>query len=194
MREKLPELALEAASVVFAVLLALAVDEWRENRSRRELAERARIAILQEVRANRAELTETRRDHVALMARLGTRTRQPGSDSSVALEVNFSISLLTSAAWQTAQVTQAVHLLDYDWTSRVARLYELQALYNETQRRLADRITDLGDLAGSDPQPQRIIELVRTPLQVVIRLEDALIGEYSALLRGGGSAGRAGPR
>jgi hypothetical protein len=48
LREKLPELLLEAVSVVFAVLLALAVDEWREPRSRNTLA--ARASILEEIR------------------------------------------------------------------------------------------------------------------------------------------------
>jgi hypothetical protein len=67
LREKLPELLLEAASVVFAVLLALAVDEWRETRSRNALAARARASILEEIRGNATELRNTRDNNRALL-------------------------------------------------------------------------------------------------------------------------------
>jgi hypothetical protein len=39
---KLPELALEAAMVVFAVLVALGVEGWNDERQMREFADRAR--------------------------------------------------------------------------------------------------------------------------------------------------------
>ena len=52
LRDKLPELLIEAGSVAFAVLLALFVDQWRENRSNIQLAERAEESIMAEVRNN----------------------------------------------------------------------------------------------------------------------------------------------
>lgn len=45
MRWKLAELATEALMVVFAVLVALGVEEWREERRLRTFAERARAAV-----------------------------------------------------------------------------------------------------------------------------------------------------
>src|SRR5262245_21855151 len=70
LRDKLPELLLEAASVVFAVLLALAVDEWRETKSQKALAARARASILEEIRGNESELRDARDKNHALMQRI----------------------------------------------------------------------------------------------------------------------------
>src|SRR5262245_21856053 len=70
LRDKLPELLLEAASVVFAVLLALAVDEWRETQSQKALAARARASILEEIRGNESELRNTRDKNRALLQRI----------------------------------------------------------------------------------------------------------------------------
>ena len=46
-------LLLEAFSIVFAVVLALGVDEWRETRHLEEKAQKAHAHILEEVRSNR---------------------------------------------------------------------------------------------------------------------------------------------
>ena len=45
MRRKLPELFLEATMIFFAVVLALAAEEWRESRDRLELADRALYTV-----------------------------------------------------------------------------------------------------------------------------------------------------
>lgn len=45
-------LALEAALIVLSVLLALAVDSWRESREQRELAQRSLTGFIDEARYN----------------------------------------------------------------------------------------------------------------------------------------------
>ena len=57
-------------SVMFAVLLAFAVDQWREDRSNTELAARARASILAEIAANRSELLDSRSQHDNLRQQL----------------------------------------------------------------------------------------------------------------------------
>jgi hypothetical protein len=59
-RQKLPEILIDAGSIVLAILLAFAVDEWRERRSQQALAERARRTIVLELKANQSELRLTR--------------------------------------------------------------------------------------------------------------------------------------
>ena len=45
--------------VVFAVTVALAVEEWREERQLQEFADRARAGVIAEVRANIDEFERT---------------------------------------------------------------------------------------------------------------------------------------
>ena len=57
--ERLPEIVIEALFMLVAVVLAFAVEEWREERELDGLAAEARGAILQEVTSNREELIES---------------------------------------------------------------------------------------------------------------------------------------
>ena len=56
LREKLPEIVIEAGSVVLALLLALAVNQWNERQQENERAAIAHNAILAELRSNRQEI------------------------------------------------------------------------------------------------------------------------------------------
>jgi hypothetical protein len=102
LRGKLPELLLEVVSVVFAVLLALGVDEWRDARARRDLAERALAAVAGEIRSNADELRETAPAHAALRERTARTLATLDGEGRVDLAVDYGIPLLTSAAWRTA--------------------------------------------------------------------------------------------
>ena len=142
LREKLPEIALEGLFVVFAILLALAADEWRDNRQNAEIAERALEGIETEMLANRMELLESRGPNLELLERLGAAVAGETVDGD--LNVQFEYSLLSSAAWQTAQVTQAIHYADYNLVQQVARLYDLQDLFAESQRGMVQQMTGMG--------------------------------------------------
>ena len=104
-KNKLPELILEAAFVVFAVLLALGVDEWRENRTNQKLADRTRDNIIEEIHANYLELISTRSLHDSLLVQLENDLIDLENNSIIEIDVGFSVSLLSSAAWHTAQMT-----------------------------------------------------------------------------------------
>lgn len=180
LRDKLPELLLEAASVVFAVLLALAVDEWRETRSREALADHARLSILEEIRSNQTELRNTRDNNRALLQRIEQALPRVMEQRETSLEFNFEIALLSSAAWNTAQTTQAANHLDFDWVKRVAKIYELQGLYLTSQSAVVDRISGISEILGDDPR--RMLNIIAERLRVALRIQDSLLEEYGKIL------------
>jgi AcrR family transcriptional regulator len=181
LREKLPELLLEAASVVFAVLLALAVDEWRETRSRNALAERARASILEEIRGNESELRRTQDKNRALLQRIEETLARGRQGPEMSLEFNFQIALVSSASWHTAQMTQAASLLDFDWARRVSKVYEFQDLYVTSQSVVVDRISGISEILEDDPR--RMLTIIADRLRVNLRLQDSLLEEYGKILR-----------
>lgn len=187
LRDKLPELLLEAASVVFAVLLALAVDEWRETKSQKALAARARASILEEIRGNEAELRGTRDKNRALLQRIEETLPRIKQEPETSLEFNFQIALLSSASWHTAQMTQAASLLDFDWLRRVSKVYELQELYATSQSAVVDRIGGISEILEDD-EPQRMVTIIAERLRVALRIQDSLLEEYAKILgsTGGG--------
>lgn len=189
LRDKLPELLLEAASVVFAVLLALAVDEWRETKSRKDLAARARASILEEIRSNESELRNTRDNNRALLQRIEETLPGVKQKREASLEFHFEIALLSSASWHTAQMTQAASFLDFDWVRRVSNVYELQELYVTSQSAVVDRISGISEILEDDPQ--RMLTIIAERLRVALRIQDSLLEEYAKIL--GSTGGRLSP-
>ncbi|MES1242908.1 MAG: hypothetical protein ABUT39_14935 [Acidobacteriota bacterium] len=182
LREKFPELLVEAASVVFAVLLALAVDEWRENRSHKELAEHARTGILEEIRSNESELRNSRQANRALLRQVEEALLRIQERRDTSLQFNFQIALLSSAAWNTAQVTQAASFLDFDWLRRVSKVYELQGVYVTSQAAVVDRISSISEIL--EDNPRRMLTIISERLRVTLRIQDSLLEEYGKILAG----------
>ena len=188
LREKLPELLLEAGSVVFAVLLALGVDEWRERRDQEALAERARASILEEVRANREELRGTLEPNRALLrkieAALPRLAEDPGArieeGSDVQLAITYQVALLSSASWRTAQMTQAAHFLDFDWVTRVSRVYDQQDLYLTNQSGVVELISSMAEIEEDDPH--RMFTIIAHRLKINTAMQETLLARYARLL------------
>jgi hypothetical protein len=171
-RRKLPQLLLEAASVVFAVLVALAVDEWRQDRENVQLAQRALGGIASEIRSNLGELDDARDANRAMLVVLDSALT---SETPQGFGVHFEYALLSSAAWQTSQVTQAIHFVDYGLVQRIARVYDLQTLFVESQRGLVDQMS--GTAGVDDP-----VAPLRRRLEVLMELEAGLTDVYREIL------------
>lgn len=172
MRRKLPELLLEAVSVVFAVLVALGVDEWRQDRENLRLAHRALTGIAAEIQGNLGELDGAREANQAMLEQLEAAV---SSESPQSFGVQFEYALLSSAAWQTSQVTQAIHFVDYGLVQRIARVYDLQTLFVEGQRGLVEQMSvGLGPESPLAPLQRR--------LEVLSLLEAGLTQSYRDIL------------
>jgi hypothetical protein len=171
-RRKLPGLLLEAASVVFAVLVALAVDEWRQEREDLQLAHRALTGIAAEIRSNLGELDEARDANRAMLEQLEAVL---ASEAPRSFGVQFAYSLLTSAAWQTSQVTQAIHFVDYGLVQKIAQVYDLQMLFVEGQRGLVEQMS-----VGAGPDDP--LAPLQRRLEVLRDLETGLIESYREVL------------
>ena len=141
LREKTPEILIEAASVVVALLLAFAANAWHQHAEDARLAARARAGIVAELQSNRAQLGVSRGSVSHAIERLHNAigSLDAGHElnrSPVAIISPFSPLLPSSAAWSTAQATGTVGNFDYAWTLQVAKVYEMQALFLSAQQRV----------------------------------------------------------
>jgi predicted house-cleaning noncanonical NTP pyrophosphatase (MazG superfamily) len=151
------------------------VDEWRETRSRNALAARARASILEEIRSNETELRNTRDNNRALLRTTEEALSRIVQKRDASLQFHFEIALLSSAAWNTAQMTQAANYLDFDWLRRVSDVYELQGLYLTSQSAVVDRISGISEILEDDPR--RMLTIVAERLQVALKVQDSLLEE-----------------
>ncbi|MFO7587505.1 MAG: hypothetical protein R6X22_05475 [Gemmatimonadota bacterium] len=124
-RGRLPELLIGATFVFLAVLPALVADEWRERRDREELAERALVGIVDEIRSNRDRLLADAERNRAPLAGLREylRAREEGEEPEE-LSADYKVALTSSAAREAARMSQAVQSTDLEVVRELARLPE----------------------------------------------------------------------
>jgi len=179
---RLPEILIEALLLVLAVVLAFAVEEWREERELEGRAEEARLAILQEITRNRDELFESRQQMddaiAALEASLAAATQ--GAPEQRELSVNLELALLSSAAWRTAQTTEASRRMDYAWMLRISQVYELQAMFQEAQWATVEALVTL-KATGEDSAEAAASRALLGRIRLLRSLGKALEDDYASI-------------
>ncbi|HEX5124463.1 MAG TPA: hypothetical protein VFV97_14565 [Rhodanobacteraceae bacterium] len=173
--EKLPEILIEAGSVVFALLLALALSQWNERRELRERGEDVRAAIRAELAENRTEIEAARPALAGI--RKDLRDAIAGSEAAQhKLSVDLGVSLLSSAAWHAALATRATQTIDFKWMTKVAKIYELQDNYLHVQTAAVDQLTSIP--AGGDKDSKAIASTLIARFDGLAQLADGLAKAY----------------
>lgn len=180
-QRKLGALVAEASMVVFAVLVALAVDEWREDREVAAQVARAQAGVEAELRANQAEFrsgyasVQAMFDSVSSMAARMQR-------GEVILEGNLGGNLpeFSDAAWETARVTGTLAHMPYEWVLRTARVYEVQALARQAQSQV---LSSLGGVVARGLQLDLLLDL-QGELFIALQIYASLAERYDEVLGG----------
>jgi hypothetical protein len=173
--DKLPEILIEAASVVFALLLALALNQWNERRELDERGDAVRAAIRAELAENRNEIASARPNLLEIRKHL--RDVIDGKEAAAhELTVNLGVSLLSAAAWHAALATQASETIDFKWMTRVAKIYELQDNYLHVQAAAVDQLTSIP--AGGDRDAKAIAASLIARVDGLAQLADGLTKAY----------------
>lgn len=181
LRARLPDLLVEAVFIVLAVFAALAADEWRERKGREDLAERALQGIVHEIRANRQELVRNEEPNRKRLERLteDLRRMREGAEPDE-LSIDYKVALTSTAAWEAARMSQAVHYMSLDLVTELAELYEIQALFERAQDDLVDGMTAIG--ARAREAPLAAAEEAAARIGTVVGYRGILVQAYDRML------------
>jgi hypothetical protein len=147
-------LGVEAVLIVFSVLLALAVDEWRQEAADRRLSERVRGTIHDELARNRANIRTRLPYHAAILRSTESFVRQNVSPDGDHLTLkrnprNEDLGIqqglgtagsLGRTGWDLALDSGALEQMDYETTVALARAYANQQEVGELEVQLVDRL------------------------------------------------------
>ena len=114
------KLGAETFFVLLGVLLALALDEWRQGRREQEVVVLALENIRNEIRANRPEVQRALTHHRDLLRRL---EETPG------IGVALRPAMIRNNAWQAAQSSQAAARMDFSSVAAFSKMEEFQEDY-----------------------------------------------------------------
>ena len=132
--ERLVDLSIQAVLIVFAVLLALGLEEWWDERELQATAAEVRLAVELEIENNLAELNGAEAgltSGIAAVDRLVGLLRQAQRDGvplealdESQVEVDLPYPRISTAAWRVAQTSRAAPYLEYGWLIEQAKLYD----------------------------------------------------------------------
>lgn len=152
LKKRLPDILLESLFIVLALLGALAIDEWRETRKKKDQAQSARKAIEDEIIENldqiESKLTMHKRLLDDLKEKLAAHKKNP--DAPANFDFNFPMALISSAAWDSAKMTQAIQLLPLEDVSLLSKIYQFQDVYSKNQDKIIEKVMTIGELKDEE--------------------------------------------
>lgn len=146
----LPQVLFESALIVVSILVALGLDEWRENRQNAEVIHHALSTFLNEVQQNKARVEDAAPFNEGLRNVLHSHYLEDDIDSVddfVSMLESFSPAVLQSTAWETALATGSLAKMDYNLVAALSLTYSLQSRYQQANRSGITEITSPQNLA-----------------------------------------------
>lgn len=119
----------EVVSVVFAVLLALGLNHWREAANDQQLADNALYNIIVEIKKNVRELETEMDDYQVALDSLQAEFDRVENGQEFTKSFGYSHPLLNNAAWNTANSTGAVKDIDPEILMALSEIYIYQEMY-----------------------------------------------------------------
>lgn len=144
-REWLPRLLVESAVVVFSILLALAVNEWWDQRETEAAVQRSLRSIQGEMERNRSRLEEVARYHRELADTLKTLVNAGAEEVPEGVPAHGWLQTpeLTSAAWRGAGTTGTASEMPHDLVLILSEAYREQEQYEETRQAIVPVLYDI---------------------------------------------------
>ncbi len=184
---------LEGLLIVASVLLAFAVDEFRESRANRELEVRVLNSIAAEIEHNLAALEPYVPMHAKWLDALArgdtVKSAKTGLDvwfaTRPALEGRGPFPVLRRSAWDAAVSGGALRLIDFDVAAALADLYAMQEQAAANVQRLA--AGPLSSTTTYDPAMRgpsiRLLWLTMADIQSAEALLAELYGKHLPTVR-----------
>jgi hypothetical protein len=135
----LAEVLVQSIMIVLSILLALWVDEWKQQHAERQLAQVSLSNFLHEVQQNQARLDDILPYHTGMRSMV----KELESAHSIRTPTDFQSAVgldglrppfLLATAWQTAVATGALQHIDYETVSALSLTYTLQDRFREESR------------------------------------------------------------
>jgi len=125
----------ESVFVVGSILMALAVDEWAENRGYAELADQTLGIFEREITQNRARLDDAAPYHRGIRDLLQQMLSSPdmGVDVRDVVE-GLETPPLLRTAWETALATGALTHMEFEVVSALSLTYSIQDAFMQRSR------------------------------------------------------------
>jgi hypothetical protein len=167
----------ESFFIMFSILLALAVDNWRENRQHRRLAQQSLQIFEREIRQNLDRIDDVAPYHSGLRSVVAEALTNPGHAADMrSIVEGLQPTVLLNTAWQTALATGALTHIDVEIVSALSLTYSIQERFREDTRASLPRIAVGSALTNAEFTQQ--VQRTHAYLNELVSAEQELRGVY----------------
>ena len=179
-RLNIQRLIFEFISVSFAVLIALLVNQWREDHNNGKLAEKAIFNIKQELHENKDAMDILIPSHKSILSQIDSIIgRKEKNISTVDSNISIDVTLISSSAWEMAEITNAIFYLDFDDANKMAKVYNLQSYYESIIKQFILK----NSYSYQSDQDLEFLRNNKQFLETIIPLEEDLQNYFNLLLK-----------
>lgn len=149
----LPQVIFESALIVVSILVALGLDEWREDRENAAVIRHALSSFALEIQQNKARVEDAAPFDQGLRNVLSshyTNSDISSVDEFVSMMESYSPAVLQSTAWETALATGSLAKMQYELVSALSLTYSLQNRYTLANRSGMEELTSPQNLADDN--------------------------------------------
>lgn len=182
-------IAIELVLLVISILLALSVNNWREEASHRDLVASALRGIKAQIQENRDSTAVLLADHEALLETLQKTKYGPEHDGKFALQIfieqtgtnGLELTIPIQSAYDIAIASGAMRYMDYETASMLAGLNSMETNgVIVATRRLQENFLTEGMIDAGQAKMQ--LNLLTMYLADTVFQERGLIEEYDRVL------------
>lgn len=134
------QIVFEFLSIVFAVLLALGLNSYKQSRDLQAESEALKLQITQECESNLEKINWILERNGEFKSYLDSLRKE---ENVKGFSFNYSNEFLSSSIWNSSQGSSAFHTIDPDFLSGAAEIYELQDFYMSNTN---DLLKTFGDI------------------------------------------------
>ncbi len=138
-RQSIFQIVFEFLSIVFAVLLALGLNSYKQSNDTKKKADVIKESIIKECQTNLEKITSVIEENKEYVAFLDSLSQLP-SDQTSGFNFTYTFELLTASAWNIAQNTDAINILDQQFLLDAADIYEAQEFYMEFSKTVFNQV------------------------------------------------------
>ena len=180
------QITIEMTSIIFAVLLALGLEGWMQDRELNERADKMLERINSEISENRDALKESMMENKSYIDGIMAAAKDGEFVfDDIAPFIKLSAGGGEDAAWSSAKMTNAISVMPLDTMKSIANIYSTQTYYTEYSRALMLMFADMTVNIQKPEQTKDQAYKFLTHLRVLDSLATSLNTLYDEHLDGG---------
>ena len=177
----LTHLVFETVSIMIGILLALGVNEWRDERQNDQIVQKSIHNIIIEIENNRASLEQIIPYHQSCKLSIEPgKNKEPNPNDFLSVWKGLNPPKLYQSAYESAKAVKAMTLMDYESSNAISQVYARQQFFYDMLHMYARVL--INDLAMHQ-QKQPLLNTSLVPVfNDLTAMEEELKAGYSNIL------------